>query len=51
MASLEPEEREAIIGRVELGLSYAELAAAMGRRLLTRPGCQSRVRSLNSRSG
>jgi DNA-directed RNA polymerase specialized sigma24 family protein len=23
--------REAIIGRVELGLSYAELAAAMGR--------------------
>ena len=31
MATLEPEEREAIIGRVELGLSYAELAAAMGR--------------------
>jgi RNA polymerase sigma factor (sigma-70 family) len=31
MAALEPEEREAIIGRVELGLSYAELAAAMGR--------------------
>ena len=31
MAALEPEEREAIIGRVELGLSYVELAAAMGR--------------------
>ena len=31
MAALEPEEREAIIGRVELGLSYAALAAAMGR--------------------
>ena len=31
MTALEPEEREAIIGRVELGLSYAELAAAMGR--------------------
>ena len=31
MTTLEPEEREAIIGRVELGLSYAELAAAMGR--------------------
>ena len=31
MAALEPEEREAIIGRVELGLSYIELAAAMGR--------------------
>ena len=31
MAALEPEEREAIIGRVELGLSYAELASAMGR--------------------
>ena len=31
MAALEPDEREAIIGRVELGLSYAELAAAMGR--------------------
>jgi tetratricopeptide (TPR) repeat protein len=26
MTTLEPEEREAIIGRVELGLSYAELA-------------------------
>ena len=31
MAALEREEREAIIGRVELGLSYAELASAMGR--------------------
>ena len=31
MAALQPEEREAIIGRVELGLSYAELAAAMDR--------------------
>jgi RNA polymerase sigma-70 factor, ECF subfamily len=31
MSELEPEEREAIIGRVELGLTYAELAAAMGR--------------------
>jgi RNA polymerase sigma factor (sigma-70 family) len=31
MAALEPAEREAIIGRVELGLSYEELATAMGR--------------------
>jgi RNA polymerase sigma factor (sigma-70 family) len=31
MIALEPEEREAIIGRVKLGLSYAELATAMGR--------------------
>jgi RNA polymerase sigma-70 factor (ECF subfamily) len=31
MTALEPEEREAIIGRVEFGLSYAELATAMGR--------------------
>ena len=31
MATLEPEEREAIIGRVELGLTYAELATAMDR--------------------
>jgi RNA polymerase sigma-70 factor (ECF subfamily) len=31
MAALEPHEREAIVGRVELGLSYAELASAMGR--------------------
>jgi RNA polymerase sigma factor (sigma-70 family) len=31
MTALEPEEREAIIGRIELGLSYAELATAMGR--------------------
>jgi RNA polymerase sigma-70 factor (ECF subfamily) len=31
MAALEPHEREAIIGRVELGLGYDELAAMMGR--------------------
>jgi RNA polymerase sigma-70 factor (ECF subfamily) len=31
MTALESEEREAIIGRIELGLSYAELATAMGR--------------------
>jgi RNA polymerase sigma-70 factor (ECF subfamily) len=31
LAALEPHEREAIVGRVELGLSYAELADAMGR--------------------
>ena len=31
MAQLEPHEHEAIVGRVELGLSYAELANAMGR--------------------
>jgi RNA polymerase sigma-70 factor (ECF subfamily) len=31
MAALEPDEREAIIGRVELGFSYSQLAAAMGR--------------------
>ena len=31
MAALEPDEREAIIGRVELGLTYSQLAAAMGR--------------------
>src|SRR5688572_20202122 len=31
MTALEPDEREAIIGRVELGLSYAALATAMGR--------------------
>ena len=31
LAALEPQEREAIIGRVELGLSYGELASAMGR--------------------
>jgi RNA polymerase sigma-70 factor, ECF subfamily len=31
MAALEPHEREAIVGRVELGLSYTELASAMGR--------------------
>jgi RNA polymerase sigma-70 factor (ECF subfamily) len=28
---LRPEEREAIIGRVELGMSYADLAAALGK--------------------
>lgn len=28
---LKPEEREAVIGRVELGLSYAELATALGK--------------------
>jgi RNA polymerase sigma-70 factor, ECF subfamily len=31
MAALEPHEREAIVCRVELGLSYGELADAMGR--------------------
>lgn len=31
LAALEPHEREAIVGRVELGLSYDELAEAMGR--------------------
>src|SRR5688500_8930457 len=31
LGQLEPHEREAIIGRVELGLSYAELARAMDR--------------------
>src|SRR5262245_10918210 len=31
MAQLDPGEREAIVGRVELGLSYEELASAMGR--------------------
>jgi RNA polymerase sigma factor (sigma-70 family) len=31
LEALEPHEREAIVGRVELGLSYAELATAMGR--------------------
>jgi RNA polymerase sigma factor (sigma-70 family) len=31
LARLEPPEREAIVGRVELGLSYQELARAMGR--------------------
>ena len=31
MEALEPHEREAIVGRVELGLSYVELADAMGR--------------------
>ena len=28
---LKPEEREAIVGRVELGMSYADLAAALGK--------------------
>lgn len=31
LAQLTDEEREAVIGRVELGFSYEELAAAMGR--------------------
>jgi RNA polymerase sigma-70 factor (ECF subfamily) len=31
LAGLEPHEREAIVGRVELGLSYEALAEAMGR--------------------
>ena len=31
LAQLDPAEREAIVGRVELGLSYQELAQAMGR--------------------
>jgi RNA polymerase sigma factor (sigma-70 family) len=31
LAALEPQEREAIVGRVELGLSYDELASAMGK--------------------
>lgn len=31
LEQLAPDEREAIIGRVELGLSYVELARAMGR--------------------
>jgi RNA polymerase sigma factor (sigma-70 family) len=31
LAALEPHEREAIVGRVELGLSYEALAEAMGR--------------------
>ena len=50
MAALEPEEREAIIGRVELGLSYAELAAAMGRPSPMRRGWPSGERSSNSPS-
>ena len=31
LAALEPQDREAIVGRVELGLSYSELATTMGR--------------------
>jgi RNA polymerase sigma-70 factor (ECF subfamily) len=31
LATLEPQEREAIVGRIESGLSYDELARAMGR--------------------
>jgi RNA polymerase sigma factor (sigma-70 family) len=31
LADLKPEEREAIIGRLEFGMSYAELAAALGK--------------------
>jgi RNA polymerase sigma-70 factor (ECF subfamily) len=31
LADLKPEEREAVIGRLEFGMSYAELAAALGK--------------------
>jgi len=31
LAELKPEEREAVIGRLEFGMSYAELAAAIGK--------------------
>ena len=31
LARLRPEEREAVIGRIELGLSYADLAEALGK--------------------
>lgn len=31
LARLEPEEREAIVGRIELGCPYAELAEALGK--------------------
>jgi RNA polymerase sigma-70 factor (ECF subfamily) len=31
LATLRPEEREAIIGRIELGYTYEELAAALGK--------------------
>jgi RNA polymerase sigma-70 factor, ECF subfamily len=31
LATLEPDEREAIIGRVEMGYSYEELAEALGK--------------------
>ena len=31
LTALRPQEREAIIGRVELGYDYAELAAALGK--------------------
>jgi len=31
LAALKPEEREAVIGRLELGMSYAELASALGK--------------------
>jgi RNA polymerase sigma factor (sigma-70 family) len=31
LARLKPEEREAIVARVELGFSYAELAEALGK--------------------
>lgn len=31
LARLTPDEREAIIGRIELGMTYEELAAALGR--------------------
>ncbi len=31
LADLKPEEREAIVGRLEFGMSYAELATALGK--------------------
>lgn len=31
LASLRPDEREAIVGRIEMGYSYPELAAALGK--------------------
>ncbi len=31
LAALKPEEREAVVGRLEFGLSYAELGAALGK--------------------
>jgi RNA polymerase sigma factor (sigma-70 family) len=31
LADLEPEEREAVVGRLEFGMSYAELATALGK--------------------
>jgi RNA polymerase sigma factor (sigma-70 family) len=31
LAALKPEEREAVVGRLEFGMSYAELAVALGK--------------------